>query len=70
MFPFDGKRRVTVAFYMMQLSFDQVAVPDPRNAQRRGQDAAFLTQHHRADAGIHPGDSSLKTPHCRATKLT
>jgi hypothetical protein len=33
----------------------QVAVPDPRNAQRCGQDAAFLTQHHRGEAAIHPG---------------
>ncbi|KAK9901707.1 hypothetical protein WJX75_009557 [Coccomyxa subellipsoidea] len=35
--------------------YPQVAVPDPRNAQRCGQDAAFLTQHHRGEAAIHPG---------------
>ena len=33
----------------------QVAVPDPRNAMRRGQDAMFLTCHNRAGAAIHPG---------------
>ncbi|BDA42246.1 probable ATP-dependent RNA helicase DHX34 [Coccomyxa sp. Obi] len=35
--------------------YPQMAVPDPRNAQRRSQDAAFLTQHHRGEAAIHPG---------------
>lgn len=33
----------------------QLAVPDPRNGARRGQDAVFLTRHSRSEAAIHPG---------------